>query len=127
MVIEVSVDDADVEALGACRQLGLPADGGQTIAAVAFTSRRCNCRRLGFDAGGGAPGAIDTIERDVRGLEFDAEGLEADDALRQRLFAAFILSIDAQARLLGLAVRWSLAGGIASLAVWAAILAGKMG
>ena len=36
-------------------------------------------------------------------------------------------SIDAQARLLGLAVRWSLAGGIASLAVWAAILAGKMG
>ena len=61
------------------------------------------------------------------GEEFDADGLEADDALRQRLFAAFVLSIDAQARLLGLAVRWSLAGGIASLAVWVAILAGKMG
>lgn len=60
------------------------------------------------------------------GEEFDSDGLEADDALRQRLFAAFIHSIDAQARLLGKAVRWSLAGGSATLLVWAAILAGKM-
>jgi hypothetical protein len=38
-----------------------------------------------------------------------------------------VLSIDAQARLLGLAVRWTLAGGIGTLIVWAAILAVKMG
>ena len=62
----------------------------------------------------------------ILGEEFDGEGLEADDALRQRLFAAFIHSMDAQARLLGQAVRWTLAGGSATLLVWAAILAGKM-
>jgi hypothetical protein len=61
------------------------------------------------------------------GEEFDADGLEADQALRLRLFAAFVLSIDAQAKLLGLAVRWTLAGGVATLIVWAAILAVKMG
>lgn len=60
------------------------------------------------------------------GEEFDGEGLEEDDALRRRLFAAFIHSIDAQARLLQKAVLWSLAGGSATLLVWAAILATKM-
>lgn len=60
------------------------------------------------------------------GEEFDAQGLEGDAALRLRLFAAFIHSVDAQARLLRLAIRWALAGGAATLAIWAAILADKM-
>ena len=60
------------------------------------------------------------------GGEFDAEGLEIEQALGRRLFAAFIHSIDAQARLLGLAIRWTLAGGALTLAVWAWILADKM-
>lgn len=61
------------------------------------------------------------------GEEFDSDGLETGDALRQRLFAAFIRSIDAQARLLRLAVLWTLAGGAATMLVWAAILFAKMG
>lgn len=60
------------------------------------------------------------------GEEFDAHDLEGGEALRQRLFAAFIRSIDAQARLLRLAVLWTLAGGATTLMVWAAILARKM-
>ncbi|HEX8401449.1 MAG TPA: hypothetical protein VF628_07050 [Allosphingosinicella sp.] len=59
------------------------------------------------------------------GEEFDGEQLDGE-ALRQRLFAAFVLSIDAQSRLLRLGVRWTLCGGAATLAVWAAILADKM-
>ncbi len=61
------------------------------------------------------------------GEEFDSEGMEADDALRQRLFAAFIRSIDAQALFLQRAALWSLVGGVATLVAWAAILAEKMG
>ena len=61
------------------------------------------------------------------GEEFDADGLEGDDAgLRQRLFAAFVHSIDAQAAMLGSAVRWAIVGGAATLAVWGWILAEKM-
>jgi hypothetical protein len=60
------------------------------------------------------------------GEEFESEGLEGSDALRQRLLAAFIRSIDAQARLLTLAIRWTLAGGAATLLVWAVILWIKM-
>lgn len=60
------------------------------------------------------------------GEEFDSEGIEGDEKLRQQLFAAFIHSIDAQARFLTLAIRWSLAGGAATMVAWAAILAGKM-
>lgn len=59
------------------------------------------------------------------GEEFESEGLEGD-ALRQRLFAAFIRSIDAQARRLSLAIRGTIAGAGLTLMVWAAILAGKM-
>jgi len=62
----------------------------------------------------------------VLGEEFDGEGLEDDEALRQRLFAAFIHSIDAQARLLGQSVRWSFIGGSATLFVWTTILMDKM-
>ena len=60
------------------------------------------------------------------GEEFDSDGLEKSDGLRQRLFAAFTYSIDAQARLLSLAVRATIAGGGLTLAVWAWILAVKM-
>ena len=59
------------------------------------------------------------------GEEFDSKGLTGD-ALRHRLFAAFIRSIDAQAKLLGYAIRWALAGCGLTLIVWAAILAVKM-
>lgn len=60
------------------------------------------------------------------GEEFDREGLEEKCALRQRLFAAFVRSIDAQGRLLRSAVRWTLAGGGATLLLWGLILATKM-
>jgi hypothetical protein len=61
------------------------------------------------------------------GEEFDAEGLDDDAALRQRLFASFIHSIDAQALLLRRAIRWTIVGGALNLMVWAAILINKMG
>lgn len=60
------------------------------------------------------------------GEEFDSEGLDQDEALRQRLFATFVHSIDAQAQLLTLAIRWTLAGGALTLLVWVAILWVKM-
>lgn len=60
------------------------------------------------------------------GEEFDSDGLETGDALRTRLFAAFLRSIDAQARLLRLAVLWTLGGGAATMLVWVAILVTKM-
>jgi hypothetical protein len=61
------------------------------------------------------------------GEEFDSEGVTNDDAARQRLFATFVHSIDVQARLLGLAIRWTLAGGALTMLCWAAILWDKMG
>lgn len=61
------------------------------------------------------------------GEEFDSEGLEGGDALRQRLFAAFVRSIDGQARLLRLGVQWTLAGGVTTMLMWVAILAAKIG
>ena len=61
------------------------------------------------------------------GEEFDRiDGDENDLTLRQRLFAAFVRSLDAQVRSLRQGVRWTLAGGAATAAVWAAILVGKM-
>ena len=60
------------------------------------------------------------------GEEFDSEGIDNDKAARQRLFAAFVHSIDVQARLLGLAIRWTLAGGALTLLIWAWILLEKM-
>lgn len=59
------------------------------------------------------------------GEEFDSEGVESDRAARQRLFAAFVHSIDVRARYLGLAIRWTLAGGALTMLVWAAILLSK--
>lgn len=61
------------------------------------------------------------------GEEFDGDGLAGDDkGLRQRLFAAFIRSIDAQSILLRRSVLLSMAGGGLTLAVWLWILAEKM-
>jgi hypothetical protein len=61
------------------------------------------------------------------GEEFDrTEGGEDDLTLRQRLFAAFVRSLDQQMRALRRGVRWTLAGGAATAVVWAGILAAKM-
>lgn len=61
------------------------------------------------------------------GEEFDRTGGgETGATLRQRLFAAFVRSLDGQERSLHLGVRWTLAGGAATALVWVAILAGKM-
>jgi hypothetical protein len=63
----------------------------------------------------------------LTGEDFDAEGRTvADvDALRHRLFAAFIASIDAQSRNLVRAVHLALAGGVLTGAVWAWIIMAK--
>ena len=63
----------------------------------------------------------------MHGEEFDIEGLGGDAALRQRLFATFVHSIDTQSRALYHAIRWTFAGGAATMLVWVAILADKMG
>lgn len=59
------------------------------------------------------------------GEEFDNDGLDGE-ALRQHLFAAFVRSIDAQASLLTLAIRWTLAGAGPTLLLWAVILWSKI-
>lgn len=60
------------------------------------------------------------------GEEFESDGMEGDNAMRLRLFAAFIGSIDAQSRLLRKSVMASFIGGVLTLFVWAWILAEKM-
>ena len=60
------------------------------------------------------------------GQEFDGTDLEGDEALSQRLFDSFVRWIDAQSTLLRHAVRCTLTGSVATLALWAAILAIKM-
>jgi hypothetical protein len=60
------------------------------------------------------------------GEEFDLDGLEDESSFRQRLFATFVRSIDAQTRLIRRAGWWTLTGGVATLAVWGWILAVKM-
>ena len=61
------------------------------------------------------------------GEELDFDGLEDERALRQRLFAAFLRSIDAQARMIRQSIWSTGAGGVAMLAVWVWILTVKMG
>lgn len=60
------------------------------------------------------------------GEEFDAHGIEQGPDMRQRLFAAFVRSIDAQSADLSRAVRLGFAGGALTLPVWAWIVAAKM-
>ena len=63
----------------------------------------------------------------LRGEEFDTDGLDGNDTgLRQRLFAAFVASIDVQSRLLRQSVIATFIGGSMTLAVWAWILMEKM-
>jgi hypothetical protein len=60
------------------------------------------------------------------GEEFETDGLDGDQAFRQRLFATFIGSIDIQSRLLKQSVIATATGGAMTLAVWGWILAEKM-
>lgn len=63
----------------------------------------------------------------LRGEEFDADGMDGNDtALRHRLFAAFVASIDVQSRLLRQSVIATFVGGSLTLAIWGWILAEKM-
>ena len=60
------------------------------------------------------------------GEEFAAPASPRVPRARTRLYAAFIRSLDAQGRLLALAVRATGLGGVLTLAVWVWILAEKM-
>lgn len=60
------------------------------------------------------------------GEEFDSEGLSGDVDLRQRLFAAFVHSIDVQSHMLRRAILACFIGGAMTLAIWCWILAEKM-
>lgn len=62
----------------------------------------------------------------LRGEEFDTDGLMEGDGWRPRLFAAFIASIDVQARQLRRAGYATITGGILTIGVWAWILTIKM-
>lgn len=76
-----------------------------------------------------APVAVSSVvclRAALRGEVFDADGLEAPEDLRQRLFAAFVHSIDVADGHLRHAIYWTLGGGATTLAVWVAILADKM-
>lgn len=60
------------------------------------------------------------------GEEYETNDAEDSSAQRLRLFAAFVRSIDVQQTLLRKAIRWTIAGGTATLPVWVLILADKM-
>jgi hypothetical protein len=60
------------------------------------------------------------------GEEFDSDGLTGNNALRQRLFAAFVASIDVQSNLLRKSVLSTCAGGVLTMLVWTWILLEKM-
>jgi hypothetical protein len=61
------------------------------------------------------------------GEEFDSSGLDAGPDLRQRLFAAFVHSIDTQSRLLRRAVWLCFVGGALTIPIWAWIILDKLG
>jgi hypothetical protein len=60
------------------------------------------------------------------GEEIDPGELDTAEALRQRLFSAFIASIDVQERALRRAVIASFVGGLMTIVIWAWILVEKM-
>lgn len=60
------------------------------------------------------------------GEEFSTEGPADPATMRQKLFAAFIRSIDAQSRLLRRSVQLCFVGGAMTLLVWGWILIDKM-
>jgi len=59
------------------------------------------------------------------GEEYETTDTEEPEAQRLRLFAAFIRSIDVQKSLLRAAIRWTIAGGVTTLSIWAVILVDK--
>ena len=63
----------------------------------------------------------------LEGEEIESDGLEDCEALRRRLLAAFVHSIDIQARNLTLAIRMTIYGGVTTALMWAAILFEKIG
>lgn len=63
----------------------------------------------------------------LEGEEIESDGLEDCEALRRRLLAAFVHSIDIQARNLTLAIRMTIYGGATTALMWAAILFEKIG
>lgn len=60
------------------------------------------------------------------GEDFDDEGGSDPQVLRQRLYTAFIVSLDAQSRAIEKGVRWTLTGGGLTAMVWVAILIAKL-
>jgi hypothetical protein len=61
------------------------------------------------------------------GEEFSADGIEDDpDAIVRRMFAAFCVSVDAQARLLRMAARYTISGGAVIAAAFVWIMAAKV-
>ncbi|RVT42106.1 hypothetical protein [Sphingobium algorifonticola] len=60
------------------------------------------------------------------GEEFETCGEEGEEALRVRLLAAFVRSVDLQSRFLRRAVWGSIAGGGLTMIVWAWIMGAKM-
>ena len=60
------------------------------------------------------------------GEEYESDGGGNEEAQRLRLFAAFVRSIDVQQTFLRASIRWTIAGGVATLAIWAVILIEKM-
>ena len=60
------------------------------------------------------------------GEEFSVEGVEGNaDAIAQRLFAAYCVSIDQQSAVIHRAVNMTVAGGAISLIAWGWIMAKK--
>ena len=62
----------------------------------------------------------------LEGEEIESDGLEDCEPLRRRLLAAFVHSIDIQARNLTLAIRMTIYGGATTALMWAAILFDKI-
>jgi hypothetical protein len=60
------------------------------------------------------------------GEEFETDAIPDQESGKRALFAAFILSIDTQDRLLRYAIRATLIGGVLTMAVWVWILLDKM-
>lgn len=60
------------------------------------------------------------------GEEYESEGEGDHAAERLRLFAAFIRSIDVQQTFLRASIRWTIGGGVATLSIWALIIALKI-
>lgn len=70
--------------------------------------------------------AFECVHAVLIGEEFSNEGIEDnDEALAQRLFAAYCRSVDAQGALLARSVRLTVLGGVVTLAAWAWILLAK--